>query len=236
MIKHEIEIGTLIESPDWIAFFGNHLASKERVQEFFPQYQFSFLKQVHGQSILETTDDNYSNIREADAHYTSTPNLAISISTADCMPVMIIDPDISYAAAIHVGWRGIAKSIVPLTIEQLSLKGSSINNLKIIIGPHIGFDSFEVEHDVAKEILSSINQIKSGFHLVNSSDYQKIISHDKCKLNLFKIVTQQIFETGCSKQQILQIDMDTFTNDNFHSFRRDGKTAGRQISFITLTT
>ena len=64
--------------------------------------------QVHGCVIREVTDPltTREQLEGVDALVTATPGAAISVRTADCIPVLLYDPVHRAVAAVHAGWRG----------------------------------------------------------------------------------------------------------------------------------
>ena len=97
--------------------------------------------QVHGDVIREVTDPftTREELEGVDALVTDVPGVAISVRTADCIPVLLYDPVCKAIAAVHDGWRG--------TVQHLSRKvigfmheryGTNAADLKAVIGPGIG--------------------------------------------------------------------------------------------------
>ena len=73
--------------------------------------------QVHGCEIREVlrADTTRDELEGVDALVTDVPGVAISVRTADCIPVLMYDPVHKAVAAIHDGWRG--------KVRRLSQKG-----------------------------------------------------------------------------------------------------------------
>ena len=55
----------------------------------------------------------------ADAFITQTPNLCLTVKTADCAPVLMADPTSGMVAAVHAGWRGACQGILENTVLQM---------------------------------------------------------------------------------------------------------------------
>ena len=64
--------------------------------------------QVHGDIIKEVTNPftTRDELEGVDALVTNVPGVAISVRTADCIPVLLYDPVNEAVAAVHDGWRG----------------------------------------------------------------------------------------------------------------------------------
>ena len=67
-----------------------------------------------------------------DAMITNKQNIAISILTADCAPILIIEKKQKFVGAIHAGWKGAFKGIVKKTIQLLKKNGCSEKDLSLI--------------------------------------------------------------------------------------------------------
>ena len=79
-----------------------------------------------------------------DALVTTTPELLLTIATADCGPVLLADPEHRVAAACHAGWRGAVAGIAADTVATMVDRGASVDTLRAFVGPCISRDAFEV--------------------------------------------------------------------------------------------
>lgn len=223
-LKIETPLGAEIESDDFLILFGNKDANLDNIQKQYPNLQFCRMKQVHGHEILVAQTDG--DIRNGDAQFTNNEKWALNVVTADCTPVMIYSRDRRFVAGIHAGWRGVEQRIVPLTIERLEEEGCEPEEMQFFIGPHIEQKSFEVQKDVLDQLLESFEDEDK------TSVYKQ--RGDRYLVHLAKIIEHQLAEYGISSDQINIFSMDTMTNPQFHSYRRDKENSGRQISFIAL--
>lgn len=80
----------------------------------------------------------------ADASVTNQPNLALGILTADCAPVLLVDPAAGVIGAAHAGWRGAHGGIVQACVEAMTQLGAAPDRVAAAIGPCIGPNSYEV--------------------------------------------------------------------------------------------
>ena len=210
-----------------VLFFGDRNSNVDTLRKLIPDIQFNSLKQVHSDRVVMASEPAQGAV-EADAHFTKNKFLALAINTADCLPILISNG--TMVAAIHAGWRGLEASIVEKTITEMRAMGAKPNDFKAAIGPHIGKDSFEVGRDVADRLLSvyrklAYNPRPLGFpHADESKRY----------VDLSVLAEAQLIQAGVPEKQITVIREDTFKNEDFHSYRRNKDSAGRQISFIVL--
>ena len=84
-----------------------------------------------------------------DALMTNLEGVCIGVSTADCIPVLLYDPERKAVCAIHAGWRGTVKRIVQKAVEVMTATYcTQPQQLVAQIGPGIHLDSFEVGDEV----------------------------------------------------------------------------------------
>lgn len=224
----ETNLGFLIETPKVVALLGGTKAQLLNLKSSFPDFDFIRVKQTHGDTVVHSHDLALDYKVEADAHFTEKSKTALCISTADCIPVFLYDAKAEIIAGIHAGWRGVANQIVPKTFKRLQSAGSSVENIHVIIGPHIQMNSFEVSLSVRDEILSSID-----FGAVQQdSIYHKNLSHEKALVDLNQVMRTQLQNCGVTFDNLYNLHIDTFVDPRFHSHRRDKENAGRQLSFI----
>jgi polyphenol oxidase len=225
---HETNLGFEIDTPEYLFFFGKKDSSLEALRAAYSNYEFLRVKQVHGNTI-ERQVTGINEIREADGHWTKMERKALLISTADCVPVLVVHPASGSIMGMHAGWRGVASRIVPKGLTLLQDQGAKGEELFTFIGPHIQQPSFEVGSDVKDQLMSS-----AGFNENSDENGISIPSKnpDKYKMDLNAIVKLQISEFSLSPDQVFDLHLDTFTDDRFHSFRRDKEKAGRQFSFV----
>ena len=84
----------------------------------------------------------------ADALVTGTIDHAISILTADCVPVLFAAPSAGLVGAAHAGWRGSVNGILGATVTMMINKGATHNRIEAVIGPAIQQKNYEVGEDL----------------------------------------------------------------------------------------
>lgn len=211
-------------------FFGNRNEGLDFLKENFKQFVFLRLKQTHSDVIHEVNLDTPDFVQEGDALITQEKNLALCSISADCVPILVSDSATGKIAAVHAGWRGVAKRILPKTLIKMGIIDAS-ETLKIMLGPHIQMSSFDVHEDVANEILASIQ-----LNIVTApNNISAIMGSGKYRLNLQEILWQQVKIFMMNQDQFVRNSIDTKTNLNYHSARRDQQSSGRNISWIVMS-
>ncbi len=220
-------LGYEISFANYLVLFGNKKATFENIKSHYPQYEFTRVKQTHSDIIVESPNTLFDYSIQADAHYSRTAQLGLCISTADCVPAFIIHPMSGLICGIHAGWRGVANRIIPKSIARMHALGAPNQELYVLVGPHIQQPNFEVEDPVRDQILKSI-----GCESADIENFSHKTTENKSKVDLNKVVKEQLYQEGINEEHIYTLHIDTFANTDFHSHRRDRENAGRQLSFI----
>jgi YfiH family protein len=83
-----------------------------------------------------------------DALVTAVPGLCLVIRTADCLPVLLADPERRLVAAVHCGWRGTRARILAKAVDVMTGLGGDPGRLLVAFGPAIGAACYEVGPEV----------------------------------------------------------------------------------------
>lgn len=184
------------------------------------------ISQVHGHTVLEAQVPTElaqvpAPLGEADAVWTRRPGQAVAVKTADCVPVLIVDPVGQRVAAVHAGWRGVWSAVATHTLEALVKSGSRPADLWVAVGPCIQVCCYEVSAELAV-------QFAGGFG-------GKVISNvgDRVHLDLPAALLKTLAGAGIPREQIDILPHCTSCDRaRFYSYRRDGAATGRQLSFV----
>ena len=101
------------------------------------------------QQVAETADEPA--VVEADGQVTAQKNVALGMFAADCLPVLMADPEAGVIGAAHCGRRGLQKGVIGATIEKMVSKGAQPERIVATLGPCICGDCYEVGGDIADE-------------------------------------------------------------------------------------
>jgi YfiH family protein len=189
---------------------------------------FFSMNQTHSSKVFIVNDsDKHVQRIDADALITDQKNIAISVLTADCIPILIYEEVNKIIACIHAGWKGAVNGIIENTLNEI-LKLNKKNKINVAIGPCIHTDKYEVGQEF---YLNFINASKKNdiffFPSKKNKFFFDLRMYVNSKFNKFKI------------NHIENINFDTFSDSkNFFSFRRSRqlgeKDYGRCISVISL--
>ncbi len=213
-------VGDRFDKNGLFVFFGNRAFTESEMDRCFPHMRRSQLKQTHS-NLVHRTDHSSLGERVGDAQVSSEIGIALSVYTADCLPILIFDPIEKQTAAIHAGWRGVENRIVSATIEALKLRKPE--QALVWVGPHIQKESFEVGVDVGERLqaVSNRHDVLAPHPTLETKRF----------VDLSKIVLNQMTDLGVHAENVWFHAKDTYLSEEFYSFRRDGK-GGRLISFI----
>ena len=113
------------------------------------------MRQVHSSRVvrIEGLAPDIGTI-EADGMVTAMPGLLLGILTADCAPVLLVDPEARVIGAFHAGWRGAVDGIPGRTVEAMRQLGADPARIIAAIGPTISQPNYEVGPDFAASLLA----------------------------------------------------------------------------------
>ncbi len=178
--------------------------------------RLAWLRQVHSAQVVVA---RIGLSGEADALVTDRPNLALAISSADCVPILLAGEN--RVAAIHAGWRGLIAGIVAETVRRMSGDPSRI---AVWIGPAIGACCYEVSSALARRIAaqSHASVIADGLR-------------DRPHVDLPGTAACQLSAAGVTDIRHL-IRCTRCDANHLWSYRREGRKSGRNHAFIWTRT
>lgn len=172
------------------------------------------LKQVHGNQVCIAKKTQ----QEGDALVTNQKKLALTISIADCYPILFHDPINNVIGASHAGWRGTLRKITENTISEMIKLGANINNIQVAIGQGISKNKFIVGDEV-------IQQFEKAYFPSYCWGENRI---DLEACNRFTLL-----QNGIHEKNIWSMNRCTYEED-FFSYRQDAGKTGRMWAIISL--
>jgi YfiH family protein len=185
------------------------------------------LRQVHCADVFEASRATLPTTPnaewpEADIAISDDPALVVTVRAADCVPVLLADRQSGAVSAIHAGWRGTAAGAMLAAVQAMARRfGSEPRNIVAVVGPSIGPCCYSVGEELIQQFASHPDSSRwfdraSGLHL-----------------NLWQATRDQLERAGVAPGNIHVSELCTFDHpDVFHSYRRDGKNAGRLVAAI----
>ena len=186
------------------------------------------VNQVHGEAVVTVDERNYTSMRssQADGLITNVRGIAIGIETADCVPILLIDPVTPAIGAVHAGWRSTVQKIVQKAVKRMQDEfGSDPSRMIAAIGPAIGPECYEVDEPV-------MGPVRENFSFWNEVAQSR--GRDKWGLDLVKLNRMELVQAGLAEKNVHSLGMCTSCRkDLFYSFRVEGRT-GRMLSAVML--
>lgn len=156
---------------------------------------------------------------QADGAWSDQSQVGCCVLTADCLPVLMTNQAGTFVAAIHCGWRGLAKGILENALRQIQQPAEDVI---VWLGPCIGVDAFEVGNDVLMHFSKSEQHGFKPSKVKPNKWFGNL--HLLARLKLEQLGVTQIFDSPCC----------TYSQpDRFFSYRRDGQT-GRMATCILI--
>lgn len=196
---------------------GPHRSRQQAYQELTesPRPRLTWPRQVHSATVLGVNSGGCCG--EGDALMSQRNDLALSVATADCLPIVLAGTQ--SISTIHAGWRGLAQDIIGEVIARLS---EPADQLRAWIGPAIGVCCYEVGEDVADQVAKS------------SGDTVRKLTAKKPHLDLIAAAEIQLYRRGLRKIDSLRICTRCHP-EWLWSYRREGENAGRNWTFAWRT-
>jgi YfiH family protein len=166
----------------------------------------------------------------ADAIVTRTPSLAIGVTTADCGPILLADPQAGVIGAAHAGWRGALSGVVEATVDAMERLGAERGQIRAAIGPMIRQSNYEVGPDLIAHFV--------GADPGNERFFAPAPRPHHALFDLGGYISARL--KGAGIQRIEDIGLCTYADpDRFFSYRRSSHRAeadyGRHVNAIALT-
>jgi YfiH family protein len=186
----------------------------------------ALMHQTHSNKVEIIVKRNNLERIKCDAMLTKDNEIALSVLTADCLPILIYEKRKEIIGCIHAGWKGAVNGIIENTLKKLEEMNGSIKQLVVSLGPCISQKNYEVKNDFYSEFIKKSKNNDSFFF----KNEKKTFNFD-----LRGFVIKKFKDLG-----VLEIDnvaIDSFASENeYFSHRRAKKLGqddyGRCISVI----
>lgn len=212
-----------------------------------PDLTLVSLHQIHS-DVVRSFDYAPAKQCKGDASATNRAGLLLGVRTADCAPVLVVDPKERVVAAIHAGWRGTLQRIVTKTIGQMQMEfGSHPQDLLAAIGPTIGGCCYEVGTEVASAFTAKFSNAAELFDELRTGDEPNPLQWlnmmppghqpppNKVLLDLKKANRLQLLEAGLREENIFVSELCTACDvDRLFSYRKEGVRSGRLMGVVGI--
>ena len=181
-----------------------------------PSLHLAQMRQVHGAHV-DLVDDRRASgtLPEADALVASQHDVVLMVRAADCVPVLMADPERGVIGAVHSGRPGLVAGVVPAAVERMRDLGASA--ITAWIGPHVCGRCYEVPAEMQEQVAAVVPAARAA------------TSWGTPALDIGAGVRSQLEALGC---QVNDVSACTREAPTLYSYRRDGAAAGRLAGLI----
>ena len=192
--------------------------NRELLSEFL-EMPLVFIGATHSPNVVNVKSEYPIIHKDTDALVTREKNLGLVIMSADCAPIVLVDPIAHVVGVVHAGWQGMLVGVVENSVEGMLDLGAETQNMKAIIGPTISAKNFSATKERFEEVKSK------------EPSAAVILPNGELAVDIRKGVKTQL-----AKYQIKTTDLNicTFENKELFSFRRDAVT-GRNATVAWLS-
>lgn len=189
--------------------------------------QIYYLDQIHSGKVVYLSEGmNLKDLPAADAIITDRKDVYIGVRTADCIPLLVYDPENEVVAAIHAGYKGLLEGVIQNTLKIMTENFSSNpQELVVAMGPCICVEHYEMGYEVIEQF-----EQKYGQRFSMRSDLGP-----KPHLDVKATARMIIEDCGVDMMNFEDIDICTHEHDDMlYSYRRDQNKVGRQFNCIGM--
>ena len=125
-----------------------------------------WMDQIHGRNAEIVDGPRPGGVEATDAIVTAEPNLALVALCADCVPVLLADPEAGVVGAAHAGRVGARIGVVPAALAAMEKAGAAIDRIEVLLGPAACGECYEVpaamQADVEAHLPGSASKTRKG--------------------------------------------------------------------------
>jgi YfiH family protein len=201
------------------------------------------VRQVHSSTIhrveapgprLETAEGKA--VLEGDGLITDNPGVLLGAGTADCVPVLLADPEHRAVGAFHAGWRGTAARIVEQGVERMRKEfGTRPEDLLAAVGPSIGACCYTVGQDVREQFAEQFTYSENLFRSLPPEEGKA-----RFKIDLWEANRRQLLDAGLQAGKISVVGECTACTfepsgePRYFSHRAQAGRTGRMLNVIGI--
>ncbi len=191
----------------------------------------AFATQVHGDVVLELGPAERvawaahrppASAGEGDALVTAERGLGLGVLVADCVPVLLADPEARVVAVAHAGRKGVLTGVVHRALDALVARGADPARVRAAVGPAVCGRCYEVPGAMRDEVAAVVPETRAT------------TSEGTPGLDLPAGVVAQLAVRGVAATRVERC---TLEDASLFSHRRAsgvGTTTGRQAGIIAL--
>lgn len=210
------------------------------------------LRQIHS-DIIHCISEPTRVPLAGDGLITSTPGIVLAVQTADCLPVILVDPKRRAVGAFHAGWRGTLKRIVEKGLGEMrrwfgtdpadirAAIGSGIHSCCYEVGPEVQ-EKFESQFSYAGELfreMKEFDSIREKYPLLflSARPPGHTALPSRIFLDLAEANRRQLVSAGVTSKNIFVSELCTACRlDLLFSHRAEKGITGRMMGVVGIRT
>lgn len=186
-----------------------------------------------------------------DGLITDTQGILLSIQTADCLPVILVDTKRHAVGVFHAGWRGTLRRIVEKGVGEMHKHfGTVAPDIKAAIGPGVHSCCYQVGPEVLDKFLSQFGSAETLFRETKETSeiherYPLLFltarapGHSELPkqifLDLVEANRRQLLDAGVLAKNISSSELCTSCRtDIFFSYRAEKGKTGRMMAVVGI--
>jgi YfiH family protein len=225
------------------------LENRNRFQSAIGAKDFALvaMKQMHS-DVVQQFPAAPGHPCKGDASITDRAGLLLGVLTADCVPILIVDPRKRAVAVVHAGWRGTLARVTEKAVGRMRAEfGSNPDDLLAAIGPAIGCCCYEVAAEFVPKFTAQFADAVDYFDEPRSGEEPNPLQwmnmappgHQpppkNVHLDLPKANHSRLLAAGLRAGSIFMSNLCTgCRTDLFFSYRKEGERSGRLLSVIGI--
>lgn len=207
-------------------------SNSPRVRRFFQSKGIDInsvvgFEQIHSSKVaLVKKYYQHTILPGVDGGVTNLSGIVLAVNSADCLPILMFDPVNLTVGALHAGWSGILSGIVKKGLGKMYSLDSQPQQVRMIVGPHIGGCCYDVPSKRAEQFVANFKKDK----LLVYKEGNKI------HLDLARAVYSEALDCGIFKKNLqIVLTCTSCQHKKYYSFRREGKNlSGEMIAYIGI--
>lgn len=187
--------------------------------------------QVHSPNVwIVDAASDLTDPPRADAVVTTSPGLAIGVSTADCGPILFAEGEARIVGAAHAGWKGAIGGVLEATVAAMETLGAKRERIRAVLGPTISAKAYEVGPEFVDRFVAA--------DAANARYFQPSIKPEHAMFDLPAYILARLAAAGIAQAE--NLDLCTYAEEaRFFSYRRTTHRGepdyGRLVSAIALS-
>lgn len=178
--------------------------------------------QEHGIKSMTCRGQRHMHSQNADILLSSVTDCALAVRTADCLPILLADPQAGIIAAVHSGWRGTAQGVATAAVQAMCRQGAKAERILASLGPCIGPCCFTLDEKAAATLAACCPDAR------NHVSWQPAAHADLAGINML-----QLGQAGIAADHIEHLQACTCCQpQDYYSYRRDGAASGRHLAVV----